>query len=155
MPHPGQMHLVVPTCIIVKDRMVLIAKRGDHEKAYPGKWTVPGGKLDRAEYEERPKTTADAWYNLIEETLRREVREEVGVEIQTPRYLLDCVFIRPDNLTVVVLSFWAEWASGEVALSKDLTEFVWIDPTEANKYDLIEGIAEEIAAVAKLLTPAP
>ena len=31
--------------IIVKDGKYLIAKRADYEKAFPGLWTVPGGKL--------------------------------------------------------------------------------------------------------------
>ncbi|MBI4175462.1 NUDIX domain-containing protein [Candidatus Berkelbacteria bacterium] len=154
MPHPGQLHLVVPTCIVVKDGKILIAKRALHEKAYPGRWTVPGGKVDRAKYEQTPKTTNDAWYGVVEETLREEVREETGVEIETPQYLLDCIFIRPDDLPVVVLSFWAKWKSGAVVLSKDLSEYAWIDPAEAVNYDLIEGIPEEIKAVAQLLQPA-
>lgn len=151
MPHPGQLHLVVPTCIVVRDGKVLIMKRGDHEKAYPGKWTVPGGKLDRVEYETKPKTTTDAWYNLVEDTLRREVREEAGLEIKKPKYLLDCVFIRPDDIPVVVLSYYAEWESGEVTPSKDFSDYAWIDPAEAGNYEMIEGIPEEIEEVAKLL----
>lgn len=35
-------HYVVVTGILVKDGKFLITKRADWEKAFPGKWTVPG-----------------------------------------------------------------------------------------------------------------
>jgi 8-oxo-dGTP pyrophosphatase MutT (NUDIX family) len=152
MPHPGQLHLVVPTCIVVRDGKVLILKRGGHEKAYPGKWTVPGGKLDRSEYEATPKTTTDAWYDIVETTVRREVLEETGLEIGTPKYVCSLAFIRPDDLAVVTLSYWATSAAGEVTISEDFDEFAWVSPAKAASYDMIPGIPEEIAQVGKLLT---
>jgi len=146
------MHLVAPTCVVVKDDKVLILKRADHEKVYPGKWTVPGGKMERSEYEQTPKTTADAWYGIIEETVRREVREESALEVDEPRYLLSLVFIRPDDIPVVTISYWAYWKSGDVVLDRDHSDFAWVTPDEAATYDMIEGIAEEIAEVGKLLS---
>ena len=88
---------------------------------------------------------------MVEWVLRKEVREEVNVEIESPHYLTDLVFIRPDGYPVVTLSYWAKWKNGEVALCKDLTEHAWVTAEEAKRYDLIEGIAEEIEEVAKLL----
>lgn len=148
-----RVHFVVATAIVVRDGKFLIAKRSETEKAFPGKWTVPGGKLVRSEYEHLPKTSDShpQWYNVVDWVLRNEVREEVGLEIGKPQYLCDLVFVRPDGYPVVTLSYWAPYESGEVVLCKDLTDFAWVTPEEARSYDLIDGIAEEIHDVAKLL----
>jgi 8-oxo-dGTP diphosphatase len=152
MTEDPRLHFVVVTAIIVKDGTFLIAQRSQQEKAFPGKWTVPGGKLVRSEYEQLPRSssTHSQWYNLVEHTLRKEVREEVGLEIGTPRYLCDLVFIRPDGYPVVTLSYWAEYVSGDVVLEDALTDYAWVTPEEARTYDLIDGIAEEIAEVARI-----
>ena len=155
-----RLHFVVVTGIIVKDGKFLIVKRALHEKAFPGKWTVPGGKLVRHEYENLPKrpyvegqkpSDAPQWYNLIEWCLNKEINEEVGLEKKNAKYLTDLVFIRPDGYPVVTLSYWCEWKSGEVKLCKDLIDHAWVTAEEAKNYDLIEGIAEEIEEVEKIL----
>lgn len=55
----NQVHYVAATVIIVKDGKYLIAKRSDWEKAFPSKWTVPGGKLEALDYLLRKKDTSD------------------------------------------------------------------------------------------------
>lgn len=84
----------------------LIAKRSEREKAFPGKWTVPGGKLVLNEYKHLPKKLGfPQWYNVIDWVLRKEAREEVGLEIGAPQYVCNLVFVRPDGYPVVTLSF--------------------------------------------------
>ena len=129
----------------------LIAKRALREKAFPGRWTVPGGKLVLSEYKDVPKTTPDAWYNIVEWVLRKEIREEVNLEVEKPQYLTDLIFIQPDGYPVLVLSYWCFYKSGEVKLFKDLIEHAWVTAEEAKNYDLIEGIWEEIRDVEALL----
>ena len=42
---------IVPvTAIVVRDGKFLIVKRADYEKAFPGKWTVPGGKFEEDDF---------------------------------------------------------------------------------------------------------
>jgi 8-oxo-dGTP pyrophosphatase MutT (NUDIX family) len=147
-----RLHFVVATAIISKGGKFLIAKRSMREKAFPGKWTVPGGKLVLCEYKHLPRSAKyGQWYNLIDWVLRKEVREEVGLEIQKPQYLCDLVFIRPDGWPVATLSYWAKHKKGTVKLGKDLEEYAWVTVKEAKKYDLIEGIYDEIKQVAKLI----
>lgn len=45
-------------------------------------WTVPGGRLEIDDYITLPKGTKHYWYNVLEQVLRREVGEEVGIEIK-------------------------------------------------------------------------
>ena len=148
-----RLHFVAVTCIIEKGGKFLITKRSLNEKAFPGKWTVPGGKFVRSEYEKLPSTSPlyPQWYNVVEFVLRKEVREEAGLEIEKPEYVTDLVFVRPDGYPVVTLSFWARHKSGEVKLNHEMSEFAWATAEEAKRYDLIDGIQEEIEEVVKLL----
>ncbi len=146
-----ELHRIVSTCIIVKGGKYLILKRGPHKKVYPGKWTVPGGGLEVDDYINTPKTTKDAWYFALEKSLRREVKEEAGLEVGDLKYLLDLAFIRPDDIPVITFSFWAEHQSGEVELDGDNVEYFWGTPAELKEYDLIEGIYDEIKMVDNLI----
>lgn len=147
-----RLHFVVATAIIVKDGKFLIAKRAAHEKAFPNRWTVPGGKLVLHEYEHLPRTAGfPQWYNVVDWVLRKEVREEVGLEIDTPRYLCDLVFVRPDGYPAVTLSYWARHRAGEAKISKDFSDFAWVTLEEAKRYDLIEGIWDELRQVDDIL----
>ena len=148
-----RLHFVVATAIIVKDGKFLIAKRASHEKAFPDKWTVPGGKLVLHEYNHLPKTspTHPQWYNVVDWVLRKEVKEEVGLEIHKPQYLCDLVFVRPDGYPVVTLSYWAQYKDGEVKLCKDLSDYAWVTLDKAKDYDLIDGIWDELKLVDDIL----
>jgi len=147
-----RLHFVVATAIIEKDGTYLIAKRAPHEKAFPNKWTVPGGKLVLHEYRHLPQTAGfPQWYNVVDFVVRKEVKEEVGLEIHKPNYLCDLVFVRPDGYPVVTLSYWTKHKSGEVALCKDLIDHAWVTLEEAKKYDLIDGIWDEIKMTDDIL----
>ena len=129
----------------------MIIKRAGHEKVYPNKWTVPGGKLKPKDYLDTPKTTKDAWYNVVDKDLRREIKEECNLEVGELKYLLDLVFIRPDQIPVLTLSFYADYKSGEVELEEDFTDYFWGTIEELKEYDLIEGIYDEIKMVDEKL----
>lgn len=143
-------HRIALTAIIHKDGKYLILKRSPDKKAFPNMWTVPGGGLEVDDYIDTPKTTNDHWYYAIENALRREVREECGLEIEKPKYLLDIAFIRPDGIPVVILSYYAEYQSGEVTVCGGSVDSAWITAEEVKDYDLIDGIAEEIEMVEKI-----
>ena len=72
----NQGHYVVVTGIIVRDGKYLIAKRSEKEKAFPGNWTVPGGKMEVLDYALRKKDTSEHWYGVFEDVVRRECKEE-------------------------------------------------------------------------------
>jgi len=146
-----ELHRVVSTAIIHKDGKYLIVKRSPFRKAFPNRWNVPGGGLEMSDYINTPKTTTDAWYFAIEHSLKREIKEEVNLEVKHLRYLLDLVFIRPDNVPVVTLSYWCQWKSGEVKLNDENVDYKWVSAEEARSYDLISGIQEEIEMVDRIL----
>ncbi len=149
-----ELHRVVLSAVIyTKERKYLIAKRGMH-KIFPGKWHVPGGGISLNDYKDLPSSTPTQkqWYGVLENALRRELREEVNVEIGNPEYLTDVAFVRPDTVPVIVLSFYAPYVSGEVKfIDEENTDHAWVTLEEAKSYDLIEGIWHEIEMVDNIL----
>ncbi len=146
-------HYVVVTGILVHPatKKFLIVKRADWEKAFPGRWTVLGGKLEVLDYALREKDTPHHWYNVFEDLLKREVLEEVGLEVKNIGYVTSMVYIRPDNVPCLIVSLWAEPVGEKVNLCNALTEYAWVDIEEAKNYDLIEGIYDELEVLDKFL----
>jgi len=146
-----ELHRIASTAIIVKDGKYLITQRSLNKKAFPGKWHVPGGGLETNDYINTASDKAGQWYFALTKSLRREIKEEVNLEMKKLNYLLDLTFIRPDKIPVLVLSFWAFYKSGKIKLDEDNTDYKWVTLKEAKKYDLIPGIFGEIEMVSKLL----
>ena len=144
-------HYIVVTGIILKDGKYLIAKRAEWEKAFPGKWTVPGGKLEVLDYVLREKDTSSHWYNVFENLLKREVEEEVGLEIKNINYVTSMVYIRSDKIPCLIVSLYAETENENIRLCHALTDFAWVNLEEAKNYDLIDGIYEELEILDKKL----
>ena len=145
------LHRITSTAIIYKKGKYLLLRRSLAKKAFPGKWTVPGGGLETDDYVNTPKTTEDHWYFAIEKSLRREIKEECDLEVGKMKYLLDIAFIIPDGTPAIILSFHCPYESGEVRLDEDNTDHVWATYEEAKKYDLIDGLLKEIEMVDKIL----
>lgn len=140
------LHEIVITAIIVKSGKYLITRRSKNKKRFPGMWTVPGGHLETKDYIGLPKETEFYWYNVLEKVLRREVKEEVGIEIKNIEYVTSLATIHADKTPSLVISCIADYVKGKVKLQKEETdEFVWVNLKEAKKYDLIDGIYDELA----------
>ena len=58
---------IVVCGLIVRDGKIFVAKRADHKTAFPGQYELIGGHVDPDEQ--------------LEVALRREIREELGVEV--------------------------------------------------------------------------
>jgi len=139
------LHEVAITAIVMKDGKYLITRRVSTKKRFPGKWTVPGGRIETTDYTTLPKDTEDCWYNVLETVLRREVREEVGLEIKNIDYLTSLATIDKEGVPMLVISCLAEWESGDVVLQLSETDTsAWVSLEEAKQYDLIGGIFEEL-----------
>lgn len=146
-----KVHYVVVTGILVKEGKFLITKRSPEEKAFPNQWTVPGGKLEVSDYVKRPKDTSSHWYNIFEDLLKREIKEEVGLEVTHIRYLTSLAYMRSDHIPTIIVSLFATPVGDTVTLCPALTEYAWVTLEEAKQYGLIEGIYEELNMLDRLL----
>lgn len=144
-PASPVLHEVAITAIIVKDGKYLITRRVMTKKRFPGKWTVPGGRVQTTDYIHLPKDTEECWYNVLERVVRREVKEEVGLEIKNIEYVTSLATIDKEGTPILVISCMADWESGEVVLQESETdEYAWISTDEAKEHDLIGGIDDEL-----------
>jgi 8-oxo-dGTP pyrophosphatase MutT (NUDIX family) len=157
----NELHRIAVTGIIWKKESdgsyrYLIAKRSPHKKAWPNKWTVPGGGVTTDDYIHSPASyqndESPQWYNALETALRREIKEEVDLEVDEIKYLLDIAAARPNGTPLIVLSFYCKYMGGEVKLDEDATEYAWVSVEEFSKYELIQGIDHEITLVNERLT---
>ena len=146
-----KLHYIVVTGIIIKDRKYLITKRSLKEAAFPGLWTVPGGKLRKSDYALLPKDTVDHWYNVLEKLLEREVEEEVGLKIKNIRYLLSLAYIRSDGIPSIIISLYCDYESGKIKLSDELIDYAWVTVDKLGEYKFVPGLREEIELVDKIL----
>ena len=146
--YKNKTHYISVTGIIKKDNKYLICKRSLNEKAFPGKWCVPGGKIEVKDFIALTKDTSSHWLDIFEKTLIKEIFEETGLKIKNIGYVSNLAFIRPNGFSTLIVSLFADHESGEVTLNKDeLTEHAWVSLEEAKNYDLIENIFEQIKKV--------
>ena len=63
--------------------------------------------------------------NIIENSLKREVMEEVGIKVSNPKYFASRSFIRSSGHHVVGLSFLLNYESGEARPLEGQDEIRW------------------------------
>lgn len=132
----NQTHILLINALVIKDGKILVGQRSYEESHQPGRWSIPGGKVDR--------TNGDV-ENIVEETLRREVLEETGVEIEEEvKLMANNTFIRSTGHHVVVLVFLCTWKSGEAKPLEDTIDVKWITKEEVGQYDFSEGVLRYI-----------
>lgn len=139
------LHEVAITAIIYRQNKYLIIQRSTIKKRFPSQWTIPGGRLEVEDYSLTPKDTKDYWYNVLEKALRREVLEEAGIEIKDIDYLTSLATVHTDGAPSLVISCIAGYKSGKIKLQEEEAQnFAWVNLKEAQKYDLIDGIYDEL-----------
>lgn len=116
------------TILIVCSDKILLARRSRNAEAYPGYLSLPGGFLD-------------AGKETVEETAVRELREEIGLDIETNRLHLFHVSSSPGTdprAHVVNVCYWVEITDQEALTlnaADDVEEIVWM---ETNEYRVVK-----------------
>lgn len=124
-------HIDVVGAVIVRDGLILCARRGPHSRL-PGMWEFPGGKIESDE------TARDALEREIHEEL--ECAVEVGAELTTTIHAYDFGEV---NLT----TFWCELRAGTPRLTEH-SEVRWLRPAELGS---IEWAPADIPAVRLII----
>lgn len=132
------------------DYRFLLLKRAETEKVHPGKWATPGGKMEWDDFDLKNPTRRNGdvldYLDSVENLLRREIKEEAGIELGDRFYfVVSNTFIRPDGIPVLLLKFAVEATSETVVLEEGaFTDHAWVSYEEAQELDCLEGICDEI-----------
>jgi 8-oxo-dGTP diphosphatase len=118
--------------IILRDREVLLVKRGAEPAL--GKWSVPGGSVEIGE--------------TLEEALKREVREETGLEIQVGTLAGVCDLIVRREVEIrfhyVLIDYFATVVSGEPVAATDVSECRWVPLDQIGRYDVTASLLDRL-----------
>jgi mutator protein MutT len=117
--------------VIIRDGKILLERRKNEPGR--GQWSIPGGLVELGE--------------SAKETAVREVKEETGLEVESPT-LIDVV----DNVTqdingevkyhFVILDYFAKLKRGELKAMSDAAELRWVQLNSVENYDLTKTIRE-------------
>lgn len=130
------LHSIIVNALIVKDKKILISQRGLNEGHDPDKWTIPGGKIEQTE--------GNVW-NILEATLKKEVKEEVGLEISDDISLVtNNTFIRTGGQHVIAMIFICYWVRGGAKAAEDTNAVAWITEKDLVSYDFSPNVKEYI-----------
>ena len=139
----------------------LILKRDEREKVHPGRWGVPGGKLEWKDLDlsHPSRINGDVldYENALEDLLRREAKEEANVDIGDEfAYINSVAFVRPDETPVMLVKVAAKYRGGEVVPEKGgFTDHAWVNAEEVKNYPCIDGVPEEVAETINLFSQIP
>jgi ADP-ribose pyrophosphatase YjhB (NUDIX family) len=112
--------VLVSACAIIegKDRDILLMYEGD--LPYHKWWVLPGGYV-------RPDET-------VEYTVSREVEEETGLKISSPKLIgiyEDFLTENNESINHIIIAYLAEMAGGRILFTKEAMAYKWLTLKEA------------------------
>jgi 8-oxo-dGTP diphosphatase len=121
-------HIVtsVVAVIVDSDEQVLLTKR--NIPPFQGEWVMPGGKIDLGE--------------PIVEALKREVREEVGLEVEVGRLIDVFEHVTPgaDNYHFIIIYYLCAPLYCDVNHNRDeVSEARWVPRSDLASYKIPAG----------------
>lgn len=134
---------VLINAVIAREGKILISRRSLKEHHQPGSWSIPGGKVENSKDEE---------FDIVERTLRKEIKEEVGIEINDNiRLIANNTFKHTKGHITLTLVFLCEYRSGEAKAFKDTIDIAWIGSNEIDEYNYPDNFRDYIAKGFALL----
>ena len=112
----------------------LLLKRSMSSRGNPGKWDLPGGKVDVGEN--------------LEQGLLREVAEETGLTVSLQR-VLGAAEAESPTKRVAYLIFEGSVESGQVHLSSEHDDFTWVERQGLATMDLADQFRKFAQAYSK------
>jgi len=109
--------------VVFKDSKVLICQRSE-EGSFPLKWEFPGGKIEPGE--------------SSKEALRRELVEELAIDITIEEELLSYEYIYPGGFTVH-LTFFLVTDFVPEPINLQFNQIDWAEIDSLDDYDFLEG----------------
>lgn len=112
----------------------LLVQRSKDDDIFPGKWQNMGGKIELGE--------------TVEKAIKREVKEEIGIEVKSRPIFLQSYSWKKDEDSPVrlglifLINLEGKPDDHKIKLDKELSDYVWVKLKEAeemNKDDKLIG----------------
>jgi 8-oxo-dGTP diphosphatase len=113
----------VVAALLVRGGRVLICQRRE-AGPFPLKWEFPGGKVERGED--------------LAQALSRELREELGIEIQPAKEIFRHNHCYRDGTQVELLFFRVDGYRGDI-VNKVFHDIRWAGLEELKQFDFLDG----------------
>ncbi|MDO9231123.1 MAG: NUDIX domain-containing protein [bacterium] len=120
--------IAVKAIIKNEEGKYLVLYKSETEEINPNEIDIPGGRMKFGEN--------------AQESLKREIEEEIGVEIEIIKPSRIWGFVKND-LHLVGITFLAKYVSGEFRLSGEHTKYEWMDKEKILTGDYPKWIKEE------------
>ncbi|MEK9147138.1 MAG: NUDIX domain-containing protein [Patescibacteria group bacterium] len=125
-------HLLLVNVVVFNKDRVLVSQRSWQEPHEPGKWTIPGGKVERTNKEV---------FGVLEKTAQDEVMEETGVKVRDKiRLITNNTFVRSTGQHVVAMIFSCEYKSGKATPLEDTIDCRWANIAEVKKMQFAPNV---------------
>jgi len=128
--------IVITAVIFNKENRVLLTKRNMKEEILPGYWGIPGGKAE----------TRESVNNFLENELKREIKEEVDIEIKNIKFLENHLYAPKSKIQIC---FIADIRSGKPKALDEVDEVRWFTFKEAKKLKLTPMSLERLKLAFK------
>ena len=110
-----------------KDKFLIIKRKAG---IHAGKWAFPGGIVEIGE--------------SLENALKREIKEEVGLEIEKiTNQISEYIYLRENNQKTFGTCYVVKTKSKEVFPNNEILDFKWVDLEEFQNLGFIDGLDEE------------
>ena len=119
----------VVASIIHQDGKILATQRGYGD--FKGLWEFPGGKIEPGE--------------TPEEALRREIREELNIDISVEKHICIVEHDYP-NFHLTMHCYWCSIVQGELVLNEHQSAR-WLEKTE---WEIVKWLPADIVVVKKV-----
>ena len=125
-----QFRVIVVPLVQNADGDYLICKMADDRGVFPGQWGLPGGGIEAGE-------------RMID-ALRREVREELGIEVNDikPLFFKDGQYRKSfadgtqADVYMIFLLFTCRAVTNELKLNPEFSDYAWVPHHSLRDYDL-------------------
>jgi len=119
---------------ILKDKKILIVKKSPYENTDAGLWTIPGGKIEKDK--------------LIINALKREIKEEVNLEISKYQWLNEDVF-ESNDFWYHGQNFLCHNNNDNVKLEKKLIAFYYLLKDKIENFTFPKNIKKRFVKIFK------
>jgi 8-oxo-dGTP diphosphatase len=107
------------TCALILHQNKILAAQRSSQMSHPGKWEFPGGKCEQDE--------------TLEACIKREIREELGIEIQI-MHALSAHSHQYADKKIQLWPFLCSWSGGQLQASEH-AQLLWCEISQLLELD--------------------